>query len=555
MSDEILKLVLDTLPVRVFWKDKSSTFLGGNSKFIEDMQAGSLEELVGKSDADFCDTKEELESFFSDDQEVIRSGVSKLGIEESQTIGENTKWLRTNKVPLIDSTGELIGLLGTYDDITEQITYREKIEDQALIDSLTGLANRRKLQKTVASFEGDFAGLLFIDLDYFKIVNDSLGHSMGDSLLRLVAIRLDEVVSSKGGLVARLGGDEFSVFVPLRDTASAQDTLKDMASSILDSFNESFFLEHHVLKLAASIGITIMSSADLDYSQAFREADIAMYRAKEEGRGGFQFYNDEMKQKAKRKHLLNLHLRQAIENNELSLVYQPQFDHKQVLIGVEALLRWNSQELGFVPPDEFISVTEETGLIHTIGTWVYETALNDLVIWQAHLPNKDNFKLAINFSSRQFQNSNLSKEVVQAISERGLNPINIQVEITESMLMDQKSQAIQTMLRFQKTGISIAIDDFGTGYSSLSYLANLPIDKLKIDRSFVQDLHKRSTNNKLVGTLINMAKNLHMEVIAEGVELQEEQAALINLGCFQFQGYLYSKPISSIDLLEKYIKR
>jgi diguanylate cyclase (GGDEF)-like protein len=555
-SVELLRIVLDNLPIRIFWKDTESIFLGANQRLIDDLQVESLEKLIGTSDVDYFDIKEQVEHFRKDDQQVMQSGVPKIGIEEPLTlVGQPTKWLRTTKVPLLDEGGELIGMLGTYEDITEQINYREKIEEQAQIDSLTGLANRRKLQNTVSSYSGDRAGLFFIDLDYFKIVNDSLGHSVGDNLLRLVADRLNQVVSPTGGLVVRLGGDEFSVFLPLEGEQSDELILQDIATRIIISFESPFSTDNHVLKITASIGITVMNSLDFDYSQAFCEADIAMYRAKEIGRGGFQFYNDDMKEKAQRKLLLNLYLRQAIEKKELSLMYQPQIDKDDKLIGVEALLRWQSEELGSVAPSEFIATAEETGLIHTIGTWVYETALNDLKHWQPYLDKLAGFKLAINFSAKQFQNDQLSHAFVNAINIRDLSPSSIQIEITESLLMDKECQAIQTMLKFQNLGISIAIDDFGTGYSSLSYLANLPIDKLKIDRSFVVDLNKNTTNTKLVSTLINMAKNLQMEVIAEGVENQEEKTALLSLGCHQFQGYLFSHPVCADELLANFIKR
>jgi EAL domain-containing protein (putative c-di-GMP-specific phosphodiesterase class I) len=245
-------------------------------------------------------------------------------------------------------------------------------------------------------------------------------------------------------------------------------------------------------------------------------------------------------------------LRGAIENKEFSLLYQPQLDDNNTLIGAEALLRWNSKELGVVPPDQFIPLAEDIGLIHVIGDWVLNNSLDELVTWQGIIKKTPNFKMAVNFSSKQFQNKSLPDEIEFALVSRNIASKNLQVEITESVLIDHKETAVNSMLKMQKIGVSIAIDDFGTGYSSLSYLAVLPIDKLKIDRAFVTNLHNEGTNRKLVETLINMSKNLKMEVIAEVVETVEEYDALIALDCHQFQGFLFSRPVAGGEIQQWY---
>ncbi len=544
--EQFLQIVLNNIPMRVFLKDTHSKFVGSNQIFLEDLGIKTLDGLVGKSDYDFIADTQECEHFIKDDQEVMHSGLAKIGIEEPQSVnGAETRWLRTNKVPLTDKGGQVIGLLGTYEDITEQVKYREEIEQQALIDSLTQLSNRRHLQNCITSFNGECAGLLFIDLDYFKVVNDSLGHSVGDALLQQVAERINAIIPDEKGLVARLGGDEFSIFVPLVTESEYKLIMADFAQQIVDTLVESFIIDSHILNVSASIGIAFIQNGHLNHSQGFREADIAMYFAKENGRNNYQFYNDEMREQAERKNAMQRCMHHAIANNEFHLVYQPQYNEASELIGAEALLRWQSEELGFVPPDEFISIAEQTGLIHSLGQWVFNTALDALLDWNQHIALSEEFKLAVNVSSVQFRSSSVVSEFKSAIESRGLNANNVQIEITESLFIEDKDVAVRSMLKLQQLGMSIAIDDFGTGYSSLSYLANLPIDKLKIDRSFVENLDSSMVNRKLVDTLINMSKNLHMEVIAEGVETSEERDELIGLGCSQFQGYLFSRPVKS----------
>lgn len=585
-AEKILRLVLDTVPIRVFWKDKDSTFLGGNQAFLQDMGLKDLGELTGKKDADFFADPVVVDNFRADDLEVMNSAKPKLAFEERFIIeGQPDRWLKINKVPMVNADGHVIGVLATYEEITAQVTYRNEIERQAMLDPLTGIANRRKLQKTIEEHTGLFtsqassdstndsafdelfspsyksscnplykyAGLLFIDLDYFKAVNDSLGHGIGDDLLREVAKRLEALCPESNILVARLGGDEFSIFVPFSDRGQVQEGLERLASNIVNILVEPFTIGLHIISVGASIGVTIIDSALGAAANGFREADMAMYSAKERGRNNYQFYDHSMLEDSDKKHKIGFHLRSAIEKNELSLVYQPQFDEHDKLIGAEALLRWHNEELGFVPPDQFIPLAEETGDIHNIGNWVLNTALDALKSWQPILDRNPEFKLAVNYSSKQFQNKKLPEIIERALKLRRVAPRNLQIEITESVLLDHQQRAVRSMLKMQKIGISIAIDDFGTGYSSLSYLAMLPIDKLKIDRSFVTDLHKKSTNRKLVETLINMSKNLRMEVIAEGVECIKEKQALVNLGCFQFQGYYFSKPIVCGVFQSKYM--
>jgi diguanylate cyclase (GGDEF)-like protein len=555
-AEQLLQLALNNIPMRVFWKDINSYYIGCNQLFLDDRKSISIDQLMGKSDYDFTHNIIEAQNFIKDDQDVMLSGIPKLGIEEPLSMGDgNTLWLRTNKVPLTDNQNNVIGLLGTYEDITERVQYREKIEQQALMDSLTSLANRRGLQNRITDFKGNYAGLLFIDLDYFKVVNDSLGHFVGDMLLQSVAERLTSIILIEKGLVARLAGDEFCVFTPLFSEEEFEPVMANLADLIIESVLEPFIVDQHVLNIGASIGITMIRQDSINYSRSFQEADMAMYAAKEKGRRNYQFYDDSMGQKMVRTHATQRCLHQALEKNEFHLVYQPQYDNNAKLIGVEALLRWENAELGFVPPDEFIKIAEQMGLIHSLGLWVFNTALDALVSWNKVIKLDDKFKLAINVSSKQFRSPTVVSDFKMAIESRHLSASNVQIEITESLLIEDRDNAVRSMLQLQRLGMSIAIDDFGTGYSSLSYLANLPIDKLKIDRSFVEKLDSNTVNRKLVDTLINMSKNLHMEVIAEGVETLNERNVLLELGCQQFQGYLFSRPLKSEDFISQILTK
>ena len=544
-AEELLRIVLDSIPLRVFWKDLDLNFMGANQKLLDDIGFEHLGDLVGRSDYAIYNTKEEAEPKRNDDREVLHSGEAKLDIEEPLAIeGKKTKWLRTNKVPMRTSCGKVIGVLGTYQEITEQVHYRLSIEREAFVDPLTGLANRRKLQNEIKESSFNYSGLLFIDLDHFKHINDTLGHNIGDILLQKVALRLQTVADNNHAFLARLGGDEFSIFKLFDSTENVEKKLEKIAIEILSSLTLSFDVNHHIISLGASIGIASVDGKNRHISDGFIEADIAMYSAKASGRNNYQFFNEALRTETKKKHTLLNFLRTAIEHDEFKLVYQPQFDECNKLIGAEALLRWHHSELGLVPPSEFIPIAEETGLIHSIGGWVIDCAVNTLLDWQ-HLTDKNpDFKLSVNISSKQFSDAFLPSIICEKLLSKGLCPSNFTLEITESVLIDQKALNMDSIFSLKNKGVSIAIDDFGIGYSSLSYLSSLPIDTLKIDQSFIKNIDKNERNRNLAQTIIQMAERLGMQVIAEGVETDEEKSVVESLGCMQFQGYLFSVPIS-----------
>ncbi len=549
----ILQLVLDSIPSRVFWKDENLVFRGANRCFLQDAGLNTLEELIGKTDFDMAWSQEQAIAFRADDQEVINSGHPKLNIEELQTQPNGEEhWLQTNKMPLFDQHGKVLGVLGTYTDITERKAYEQKIEYQANHDQLTGLGNRHALHTTLNHFMQQprqySAALLIIDLDHFKTINDSLGQQVGDVLLKDVAQRLLDI-STQDVLLFRIGGDEFALIL---NTQQAQiDDInshsQDIATELLDALALPFLASTNTHYLGASIGITTIKPTATDTDQKFQQADIALYAAKNSGRNCYTIYDSSLGNRAEYKHTMQNHLRQALKRTEMHLVYQPQYDFDGNMIGAEALLRWSNPALGNVRPDHFIPLAEQTGMIHAIGSWVIKTALTLLDKIHQQLP--EDFVLAVNISPVQFQQDQFCDDIEKQLLAHRTPNRHLQIEITESTLLNQEELAIQKLHRLKAAGLSIAIDDFGTGYSSLAYLTRLPIDKLKIDQSFVRRITSDRRHACIVETIINMTQNLNMEVIAEGVETERERDFLAKHNCNQYQGYLFNKPMLESEFI------
>ena len=451
--------------------------------------------------------------------------------------------------------GELTNYVAVFSDISDLKESENQLEYLAHHDPLTELPNRLLFIARVdhaleqARRDGSYVAVLFIDLDLFKHINDSMGHPVGDALLQRVATRIRQHLRDED-TVARLGGDEFTVLLEhLPDTGKAGE----IASKLTDCFGQSFEVEESSLHVTASIGISIFPGDGETTDTLLRNADAAMYQAKEKGRNGYQYYTQEMTSMAVNRVLMENRLRQALQQNQFVVYYQPKLSLVDgQVIGSEALIRWRHPEMGLVSPDSFIPLAEDNGLIVPMGAWILEAACRQLRTWQEK--GLDPGVMAVNLSGQQLQRGDLVATVRQALASSGIAAASLELEITESFIMDQAEQAIEVLRELRQLGVNLSIDDFGTGYSSLSYLKQLPIDTLKIDRSFVRDIPQDPNDEAITRAIIALAENLQLGVIAEGVETEEQAAFLRREGCQFGQGYLYSPPIPA-DEFEAYLRQ
>jgi len=541
-----LLTVLRTIPDMVWLKNAEGNYLLCNHAF-EGLVGSSQGEIVGGTDYDLFG--EELADFFRiKDQAAVEAGHILINEEwVTHAVSGETILLETRKVPVFDSEGLVVGILGVGRDITELSASRDKIHRMAYYDSLTSLPNREFFNDALKSLIGDasrheyLAGVMLIDLDHFKAVNDTLGHPVGDGLLHQAAKRLCACVR-EGDTVARLGGDEFAILLP---NARHSTDLSEVAERILDKFNESFVLDDRELFISCSIGIAICPRDSTKADDLVRYADTAMYSAKHAGRSAYRFYSSELTARANERLLLESELRRAIEREELELYYQPKvLLGSGKMIGSEALLRWFHPEKGMIPPDQFIPVAEESSLIKGLGQWVMREACRTAVEFNA--AGRPSHKVAVNLSAKEFQWPGLAERVADILEETCCQARWIEIEITESLLLDVNSDAIETLSTLRDMGLSIAVDDFGTGYSALAYLTQFPIDTLKLDRSFISSPDLRS--RELVKAVLSMARGLGQTVVAEGIETVEQADFLMAHGCHAAQGYLYSKPLPKDQL-------
>jgi diguanylate cyclase (GGDEF)-like protein/PAS domain S-box-containing protein len=486
---------------------------------------------------DIHNTDEERSRMHSGETDFLRTEKRYIR-KDGETI-----WVKIACAPRRDANGTLLYDISVIEDITPRKAAEARIQYLATHDELTGLPNRALFTELLsgaidaAQSSGEQCGLIFIDLDRFKIVNDSLGHDAGDELLKEVARR---IVRSVGGaaVTARFGGDEFVVLldkVPDRSAAAAA------ARGILSAMLEPVRLMNYDCRVTASIGIAMFPEDGRELSTLMKHADMAMYLAKDEGKNNFQFYSSIIAPMSVERIVLETHLINALQRREFSLQYQAKIKVATGRIcGVEALLRWRNPQLGNVPPNTFISVAEDNGLIVPIGKWVLKTACEQNSAWRRlGLPA---LGMAVNLSPRQFKDPGLAQDVTEALRESGMEPALLELEITEGMIMNSMDQAAQAAKTIKALGVRLAIDDFGTGYSSLSQLKRFPIDTLKIDRSFIRELPHNSEDMAITEAIISLGKALGVNVIAEGVETAEQEAFLRSHGCDEIQGFLYSKP-------------
>ena len=677
----LLRSIINTAPVRVFWKDRGLRYLGCNELFARDAGFERPEQLLGKTDYDMG-WRDQAERYRADDLAVMESGTAKLDFEEPSTTPDGrTIWLSTSKVPLRTADGQVYGVLGTYSDITqrksveedlrvaaatfqsreamlitdadaniirvnrafEEITgyqaeevigrnprilqsgrhdaafyaamwsslhetgmwsgelwdrrkngeiypkymtitavyddaqrlsnyvaafndisqrkqTEEAIHQLAFFDGLTKLPNRRlfldRLQHCMAASQrsGRHGALLMLDLDNFKTINDTLGHATGDLLLSEVARRLKAVVR-EGDTVARLGGDEFVVVLeelgirPEEAATQAEQT----AEKIRTELAQPFQLQDRVHHSTSSIGVSLFRGHVENESDLLRQADLAMYQAKAAGRDAVRFYDPQMQAALDRHAALEEDLRHAMSKQEFQLHYQVQVDNQARPLGAEVLLRWQHPERGFVYPDQFIPVAEDTGLIVPIGLWVLEAACTQLALWQDD-PLTRELTLAVNVSARQFRQMDFVAQVQRILRDCASNPERLKLELTESVVLENIEDAIEKMQSLKALGVEFSIDDFGTGHSSLSYLKRLPLAQIKIDRSFVRDIATDPNDAAIVNTIIAMSRTLGLNVIAEGVETEAQREFLDEHGCHAFQGYLFGRPLG-LDEFKSALKR
>ena len=466
----------------------------------------------------------------------------------------SVRWHITNAVPHREDDGSVV-CHGFTMDITDRKRAEREIERLAFYDALTGLPNRRmlldRLQRAVAASARSLqlGALLFIDLDNFKDLNDTLGHDMGDHLLSQVAARLLSCVREVD-TVARFGGDEFVVMLETlhTDLPDAASQAEIVAEKLLASLNLPFDLGGQQHYSTPSIGITLFGDQRLSVDELLKRADLAMYQAKAAGRNTQRFFDPDMQAAVNARSNLEADLRQGLVRGELCVHYQPVVDHHARLIGVEALVRWRHPERGMVSPGDFIPLAEQTGLILPLGQFVLQTACEQLQRWSGHEATR-NLSIAVNVSARQFRQPDFVGGVLQTLANCGANPTKLKLELTESLLLGDIEDTIARMGQLKREGVGFALDDFGTGYSSLSYLKRLPLDQVKIDQSFVRDVLTDPNDAAIVRTILALAESLDLQVVAEGVETTGQLAFLRLHGCEQFQGYLFGRPgpVENID--------
>ena len=448
-----------------------------------------------------------------------------------------------------DLDGIVSHYVATFSDITLSKLASDEIEHLAFYDSLTGLPNRRllldRLEQALASstHSGKNGALLFIDLDNFKTLNDTLGHDMGDLLLQQVAKRLTDCVR-ENDTIARLSGDEFIVMLEnLNEHALDAATQTEMVGEkILAALNQPYQLANYNYRNTPSIGATLFKNHVRNSEELLKQADIAMYQAKAAGRNTLRFFDPQMQANINARLALEADLHLALAENQFELYYQLQTTHDSHAIGAEVLIRWKHPRHGLILPEDFIPLTEETGLILPIGQWILETACAQLKIWEGS-PQSQHLQLAVNVSAKQFQQSNFVAQITQILHQNAIKPDRLKLELTESLVLDDIHDTIHKMKALRKIGLRFSMDDFGTGYSSLAYLTQLPLDQLKIDQSFIRNIGIRHADSVIVQTIIGMAHNLGLDVIAEGVETEAQRAFLEQHGCLSCQGYLFSKPL------------
>jgi diguanylate cyclase (GGDEF)-like protein/PAS domain S-box-containing protein len=526
--------------------DAHSVILRVNKAYT-DITGYTAEEAIGQTPKMLQSGRHDADFYRSMWESVNRTGGWQGEVWDRRKNGEEyQKWLNISAVK--DEKGVVTHYVGTHYDITERKTAEEKIKELAFFDPLTHLPNRTLLQDrlkqamTASNRNSNFGAVLFIDLDDFKTLNDTLGHDKGDLLLQEVAQRLTACVR-EGDTVARLGGDEFVVVLGnlnanLQEAATQTEVI---GKKILTAINQKYQLGHVDHRNTASVGATLFSGDDTAIDELLKQADLAMYKSKNSGRNTIRFFDPAMQSVVMKRAALEKDLHEGIQENQFSLYYQAQIVGGQ-LTGSEVLLRWKHPLRGMVSPADFIPLAEEIGVILPLGLWVLETACTQLALWASH-PKMAHLTIAVNVSPLQFRQNDFVDQVLTVINSTGANPHRLKLELTEGLLVDNVQNVIEKMVALKTQGVGFSLDDFGTGYSSLAYLKQLPLDQLKIDQSFVRDVLTDPNDAAIAKTIVALAQSLGLGVIAEGVETAAQRDFLASSGCNAYQGYFFSRPL------------
>ena len=534
-NEQLLHTVLDNMEQGVLMFDADARLVFCNRRYLTMYGLSKVAAAPGCFLRDLLQHRAQVGNFSGDLDDYIAKLMSCLS--EGKTFCNVVNSGGDRVVSIVNTPIPGGGWLATHEDITDRQKAQEQIAHMARHDALTDLPNRVLLRERLEQElkrvkRGECLAMLCLDLDHFKSVNDTLGHPIGDTLLKLVADRL-RGCTREPDTIARLGGDEFAIIMTQLQQPSDAAAL---AKRIRDSIMRPYQIDGHQIISDISIGISIAPIDGSEPDRLMKNADLALYGAKSEGRGTYRFFEQEMDTRMKARRDLEMDLRNALANDQLELYYQPLVNlQTNEISAFEALLRWNHPTRGMISPADFIPIAEETGLIIPIGDWVVATACEQAVNWPDHV------KVAVNLSPAQLKNRNLVKVVSTALTESGMAANRLQLEITESLLMQNTFSTLATLHELRKLGVQIAMDDFGTGYSSLSYLRSFPFDKIKIDRSFIQDLSNGAEPLAIVNAVAGLAKCLNMVSTAEGVETQQQFDALQAVGCTEMQGYLFSK--------------
>ncbi len=550
-SEEHLRQIIDHLPVMIGARNIAGYYLFANKALAnelgytpEQMRNLHVRQLLKNSVFD-------IETMLQNDYRVIRGNEELDVIEECFVTATGKKlFLQTHIMPLA-FYDEKVALIVSV-DITERKNAQAKMEYMAHHDALTGLPNRVQLVERLehelrrAERHGYFGAVLFIDLDQFKTINDSLGHPVGDRVLEVVAARLQQSVREED-LVARLSGDEFVVVLTVLDQNIETAALRagEISEKIRSIISQPYMYDNMELRVTCSVGVVVYPDKNNSVHELLRYADTAMYQVKEKGRDSIEFFNEEMADKVSRQLTMEGDLHRALEEGHFQLYYQPKIEIKtNSVVGAEALLRWHHPTKGMVSPVEFIPILETSGMIIEVGQWVLEDACKTLVKWHQDGLWQPGMRLSINISPRQFRRAAFVDDVITTLEKYRIPENSLDMEITEGIVIQRVDDAITTMTMLSERGISFSLDDFGTGYSSISYLKRLPVSTLKIDKGFVRDLIEDRNDRVLVETIITMGRLLDMELVAEGVESAEQLAILKSFECDYYQGYLSSQPVS-----------